>query len=181
MRRTFPLQVLLAAGLLIAAGCASKSSPPQAGTTTDNSRTSSYSKASSKETPSTKPEEWNYQTLPTPAPSKKPTTRLNEIAFADNDASLNAEATAVCREIARRLKEAPGERALVVGFTHYREKDAALGLRRAEKVRDCLVSQGVERGRLEVANFGSQFSSSGATDALQRKQPQAAEVWLLSK
>jgi outer membrane protein OmpA-like peptidoglycan-associated protein len=185
MRRTFPLQVLLAAGLIVMAGCAGKSSPPQAGNTTgekvDKSRDESYAKVSPDKPPSTAAEKWDYDIMPTPAPSARPHHRLNEIAFKENDASLDAEGTAVCREIARYLKETAVDRALVVGFAHHREKDPTLGLRRAEAVKRSLVSQGVKGDRLEVASYGTHFSSPSATDALQRKQPQAVEVWVLSK
>lgn len=179
MRRTYLLLALLAAGLLIFAGCAGKSSPPQAGTV-DESRSGSYA-SSPTQAPPTRPEGWNYDAMPTPEPSKKPSTRLNEIAFKENEAVIDAEGLAVCREVAKRLIEASQERALVVGFSHYREKDASLALRRAERVRDCLVGQGVPRSRLEVASFGSRFSSPSGGEALERKQPQAVEIWLLSK
>jgi len=117
--------------------------------------------------------------MPTPAPSRKPNRRLNEIAFQDNSTTVDSEGIAVCRTIAAEVKSG-NPRLLVVGFSHKTEKDLGLGLRRADAVRDRLVAEGLVSSRIEVASFGSQFSGiANSPRPYMVTAAQGVEIWTL--
>ncbi len=125
-------------------------------------------------------ESWAYDSMPTPAPTKNPDHRLNEIAFQDNSTLLDNEGLAICRTTAAQIASMGQVRILVVGYSHKTEKDSELGLRRAEAVRSGLVAQGLATSRIETASFGSRFS--GIPDSPHPHMLTAAqgvEIWTL--
>lgn len=193
MNNTLSTSGLVALLVLATAGCASVSADPAGSsgrnttaTTTsspaDNrvlNTTTSDSDARGDRTDASSPERWNYDSMPSPAPSRSPGIRLDEIAFADNGAALDREGIAVCRLTAEQLANS-STRILLVGFSHKREADPELGLRRAEAVRRGLVEFGVDSGRIEIASFGSRFSQiPNSPHPYMVTAAQGVEIWTI--
>lgn len=131
-------------------------------------------------TESSPPEQWMYDTMPTPAPSGNPGARLNEIAFGDNSTALDREGIAVCRQMAAQIRSMNGTRFLVVGFSHEMEPDPGLGQRRADAVRSAMAGNGLSASRIETASFGSRFSGVfNSPHPYMRTSAQGVEIWTL--
>ena len=78
--------------------------------------------------------------------------------FAPNTSELAGSAYGMLDEVARLLREAPAMRLRIEGHTDASGDEGAnviLSRRRAEVVRDYLVSRGVDTSRLEVQGYGS--------------------------
>jgi len=177
MKTQFPIQVSLALVLVMLAGCAGSS---KSSSTEVNTSGSLPADDRGGRTDSSPLESWDYDSMPTPSPTKSPDHRLNEIAFKDNSTLLDSEGLAICRTTAAQIASMGNVRILVVGFSHKTEKDTELGIRRAEAVRSGLVAQGLATSRIETASFGSRFS--GITDSphpYMLTAAQGVEIWTL--
>ncbi|MCS6622289.1 OmpA family protein [Roseibacterium beibuensis] len=94
------------------------------------------------------------------------------INFAFNSATLDEEARAVLRQQARFIRHFPEVRFSVYGHTDLvgsRAYNQRLGLRRARAAVDFLVSQGVERSRLEALVSLGETSPIVATEERERR------------
>lgn len=171
------LRLAAPAVLLLLVGCAGSSRS----TSTNNNSTGGASSADRAGWNKTSlPESWEYNALPTPAPSKSPDHRLNEIAFKDNSTRLDDEGLAVCRTTAAEISTMGTPRILVVGFAHETENDPDLALRRAEAVRSGLVAQGLPTSIIEVASFGTRFSgTTNSPHPYMLTASQGVEIWTL--
>jgi outer membrane protein OmpA-like peptidoglycan-associated protein len=165
--------MILIFGLCLTA-CSSKTQGPMAQTT--------------KETPSPPPSTivterqstWSYSITPAPAPSKKPSQRVNEITFAAGSTDVGGEGMGVCREAAQYLKTSGASRVLIVGFCHKNE-DGSLGMKRAERIKHCLTGQGLSAAMFETSSFGSQLSTADRTEPVKMQQERRVEIWVLEK
>lgn len=94
------------------------------------------------------------------------------INFAFNSATLDAEAQAILRQQAQFIREFPEVRFSVYGHTDLVGSNAynqRLGLRRARAAVNYLVSQGVDRGRLEALVSLGETQPLVATEAEERR------------
>jgi len=127
---------------------------------------------------------WTFDAMPTPAPSVTPKRRLNEITFSANSVEYGSEGAGVCREAARMLKENPNMKILLLGYCHKGENVGSggsdLGLRRAEKVKACLKSSGVNVSGFETASFGARYSTADRTAPMTMEQERRVEMWVLA-
>ena len=108
---------------------------------------------------------------PTPAPAPAPAPLrlvLDDVNFDFDKASLRPQAYAKLDAAAESLKEWGDGKVEVAGHTDSRGSDAYnmdLSLRRAETVRDYLVTKGIPSDRLVVKGYGeSQPVADNATD-----------------
>ena len=88
-----------------------------------------------------------------------PNETTNTVYFAFDSSSLNAEAVAALDSQAAWLKKNPKVNAVVNGYCDKRgtaEYNLALGERRANAVKNYLVSQGVEADRISVISYGKE-------------------------
>lgn len=169
----------LAVAMILACGYAGT---PQAAPVEATAGDSFSSDSRGGRTESSPPERWNYDTMPSPTPSRTPAYRLNEIAFGDNAAGLDREGIAVCRQSAAQIRSMNARQILIVGFSHRTELDPALGQDRADAVRDYLTGIGLEASRCEVASFGSRFSDmSNSQHPYMLTAAQGVEIWILEE
>ncbi|MBM2574737.1 peptidoglycan-associated lipoprotein Pal [Jannaschia sp. Os4] len=83
----------------------------------------------------------------------------DRVLFAVDQSTLSAEGQEVLRGQAQWLNQNPGFTALIEGHADEqgtREYNLALGGRRANAVRDYLVLQGVDAGRLRTISYGKE-------------------------
>jgi peptidoglycan-associated lipoprotein len=91
-----------------------------------------------------------------PAPVR---AALRDLHFEFDRYDLTDEARRSLDDVAQALKENPRFSVLVEGHADERgttEYNLALGERRAQTVKDYLVSRGVEAGRVDTVSFGEQ-------------------------
>ena len=98
------------------------------------------------------------------------------IHFGHDQSDLSSEARAILRNKVPVFRAHPSMRITVTGYASQqgtRAYNTALGLRRAEAARDFLVSQGVEKSRIEIATRGEDdlavAEPSEAADAANRR------------
>lgn len=104
---------------------------------------------------------------------------LAEMVFFDYDRSeIRADARPVLEEKARILREQPSIRLRIEGHADERgsvEYNLALGLRRANAVREYLAGFGVDAGRLDVISYGEERPLAvGSTEAEYARNRRAA-------
>lgn len=125
---------------------------------------------------------WAYATTPDPGSSGKPVVLLRSFRFPAGSADLDREGSAVLRDFTPALQNEPGRRILIVGFADSGSEQPggqSLGLRRAEAARDRLVGNGIDRGRIEVATFGSSQAKGPASDPVSAAMDRRVEIWLV--
>jgi len=179
MKTKLPLHVrLLMASVLIVSVCAGKYDVPTGESDPDGRPSSQVGDR----TGSSPRESWEYDTMPAPAPSETPFERVNELSFEYNSHSLDRQGIAICRQTAAQVRLMPQARVMIVGFSHERELDRGLGLRRAEQVRRYMAGLGIDNSRLETASYGIEFSENSDPAYPHRmKQGQSVEIWILEK
>ncbi len=92
---------------------------------------------------------------------------LATVYFDTDSSAIRPDAAEILRRNAAQLKDATGVRITLVGHCDPRADDSyndALGLRRARAVRDFLVAEGVERGRIAVRSEGRRRTVSSGPD-----------------
>ena len=107
----------------------------------------------------------------------------NTVYFAFDSSSLNAEAVAALDSQAAWLKKNPKVNAVVNGYCDKRgtaEYNLALGERRAEAVKQYLVSQGVCEKRLSTVSYGKEYAFPGDTEEAYAKSRRGVTVVELS-
>jgi outer membrane protein OmpA-like peptidoglycan-associated protein len=126
---------------------------------------------------------WKYGEA-RPAPPKTPAYLLRSFTVAENNSTLNAEATGVCRDFAKIMAEKPKVRVLLLGLTDaYGEKLNAdnLGLLRARAARDILVQQGVARDRTDIATIGAAGAVAQPEETIAQARDRRVEIWLMEE
>ncbi len=91
----------------------------------------------------------------------------DRIFFGYNQFSLNNEARNVLRSQAQWMNNYPAITAVIGGHCDERgtrEYNLALGARRADAVKDFLVSQGVDPSRLQTVSFGKERPIDGSSN-----------------
>lgn len=113
---------------------------------------------------------------PTEPPRAKPAIResaaSNEVFFAYNSFRLGPQATRTLEQTVRWLSANTSARVVVEGHadpTGNADDNMALAQRRAELVRDFLVSAGVDASRIEVVSYGDTRLKYGRTDQRNRR------------
>lgn len=84
-------------------------------------------------------------------------TILQGVNFASGKALLTSSARTILLRVARTLKDSPGVNVLIAGHTDSvgnAEYNRGLSQRRADSVRDFLISRGVDPDRLRTRGFG---------------------------
>ncbi|WP_355662178.1 OmpA family protein [Halomonas salifodinae] len=107
---------------------------------------------------------------PEPVPEFEPVVLSSEVNFAFDSAELTSAARATLDDVAQRLtRSSPDVRVHIAGHTDSMgsaQYNLGLSQRRADSVRDYLISRGVEGSRLVARGFGEERPvASNATDA----------------
>ena len=119
-----------------------------------------------------------------PAPSRTPAYLLRSFNFAENGATLDAEASGVCRDFAKLMAEKPKVRILLLGLADaYGEKLNAenLGLLRARAAREFLAEQGVAKDRMEMATIGAAGAVAAPDEKIAQTLDRRVEIWLMEE
>jgi OmpA-OmpF porin, OOP family len=130
--------------------------------------------------PSTAPRPRQPRPQP-PPPADAPAT-FPIIYFGPNSASLSAEARSLLDQVAAALTREPSRRILLSGHHDRSGRLAyarALGLRRAEAVRDHLVARGIAASRIEVTSLGETQPRITTADGVREPQNRRVEISLL--
>lgn len=126
---------------------------------------------------------WEYASMPSPAPERRPSERLDGVSFDHGKSALTREGIAVCRQVARWMHENPSVHVLIVGHSCRNESGndgVDLARRRAEAARNYLVRDlGVPVNRLEVASFGSRFSKADQSEPFLQQVERRIEFWVM--
>lgn len=125
---------------------------------------------------------WDYASMPSPEPSAKPATKVNDVSFDQGSATLTRQGIAVCREVVSWMAQNAERSILIVGhanrFEATGDEAVALARRRAEAARDFMVKQlGVAPDRVEVASFGSQHSAADRSEPVRQSIERRVEFW----
>ncbi|KAA0014659.1 OmpA family protein [Billgrantia pellis] len=122
---------------------------------------------------------------PTPAPEPAPVTEFetvtldSEVTFAFDSAEIRPEAHRTLDEVATTLRENPDLRVRIEGHTDSigsAQYNQDLSQRRADSVRDFLVSRGIEERRMTTRGFGEENPvATNETDA-GRQQNRRVEI-----
>ena len=124
------------------------------------------------------PEVKPVEVTPTPAPEPKPRTVAkaaaapSEVFFTTSSTRLGGTSTAALDRTVRWLKASPAVEVKVEGHadpTGSPEGNLELAQRRAELVRDYLVSAGIDASRIEVISYGDTRLKYGKTDPRNRR------------
>jgi outer membrane protein OmpA-like peptidoglycan-associated protein len=108
--------------------------------------------------------------------------RLAALGFDEGSAELKPESIGACKEAAKKLKEMPHAQVGIVGFADaVIEKDKAqeLGLRRAEAVRGYFSTLGIPAEWVQVASYGSRYSTAREAEKIKMGHERRAEIWVL--
>jgi OOP family OmpA-OmpF porin len=92
---------------------------------------------------------------------------LRGVNFAFDSASLEPTAQSVLNEVALIVKRKPGAPVLLSGYTDHFGTDAynlALSQRRADAVKNYLVSQGIPQSRITARGQGKSFAYDNSTE-----------------
>ncbi len=104
----------------------------------------------------------------------------DRIFFALNKATLSDAARGVLNTQAQWLKQNPAQRLTIEGHADERgtrDYNLALGARRANMMRDYLISQGVDGGRLQTISYGKERPvSTCAADSCWSKNRRSVSV-----
>ena len=131
----------LALSGMVLAGCASTTEAPSA------SRSTSAAASSSSSSSATDTKSYLVENVG------------DRVFFATDQATLNGTSRATLRNQASWLNQNPGVRLTVEGHADERgtrDYNLALGARRANAVRDFLMSQGVSGDRLQTISYGKE-------------------------
>jgi OOP family OmpA-OmpF porin len=124
---------------------------------------------------------WEYTSMPVPALEREPSLRIDDVSFDEGSAALNREGFAVCRQVARWMRENSAVDVVLVGHASRLEghgDGTDLGRRRAEAARNYLVRElGVPVGRLHISSFGNRFSKAGQSEPGLQKIERRVEFW----
>ena len=130
--------------------------------------------------------EWTYAKAPTPAIKGTPKTFLDDVGFALNSATLTQEARgSMVKDVDRFLRRdgiVGSAHLVIVGYAdNVKEASQAhdLGLRRAEAVRDYLVSLGVKKADIQVTSYGDEYSQARPYQEYKQMYERRAGIWLL--
>ncbi|SDK85676.1 OmpA-OmpF porin, OOP family [Franzmannia pantelleriensis] len=96
---------------------------------------------------------------PEPEPEFEPVVLSSEVTFAFDSAELRPEASMTLDEVAHRLRENTDLRVNIDGHTDSvgnPQYNQGLSQRRADSVRDYLVSQGIAENRMRTRGFGEE-------------------------
>lgn len=110
------------------------------------------------------------QADPAPVPLEEAPTELPqqaEIYFDSNQASLSAETEETLRNMTQGWDPGSNSRFIIQGFADRPGSDSyneEISRSRAEAVRDYLVSQGVNRDRIELRAFGEEQAEGGSEE-----------------
>ncbi|RCV86639.1 OmpA family protein [Billgrantia montanilacus] len=94
---------------------------------------------------------------PAPAPEFEPVVLDSEVTFAFDSADIRPGAHRELDQVANTLRENPGMRVRIEGHTDHvgsAEYNQGLSQRRAESVRDFLVSRGIAANRMTTVGHG---------------------------
>lgn len=104
---------------------------------------------------------------------------LGDVLFDLNKADLKASGEQTIGRLAQFMREYEDRRVRVEGYTDSTGKDSynqQLSERRAEAVRDALVSQGIERRRVETKGYGEQYPVASNDTSAGRQQNRRVEI-----
>ncbi|MBB3330555.1 OOP family OmpA-OmpF porin [Halomonas campaniensis] len=96
---------------------------------------------------------------PEPVPTFEPVTLQSDVTFAFDSSELRPGAAAELNQVANTLRNNPEVRVIIAGHTDSvgsNEYNQGLSQRRADSVRDYLVSQGVANGRMRTVGYGEE-------------------------
>lgn len=96
---------------------------------------------------------------PEPVPEFEPVTLSSEVNFAFDSSELTRQAEVTLDEVARRLREHTDVRVRIEGHTDSvgsAQYNQGLSERRADSVRDYLMSQGISGERIMAVGYGEQ-------------------------
>ena len=144
-KKHFMLIAMVSAGLLFA-GCSKKAEEDSSAQKTD---TTSQQTTQTEQT----------VTPVAPAPVTVPKPSASAVYFAFDVSDLDAAARATLSDYATWLKSDPSIKVTVEGNCDERgsrEYNLALGQRRADSVRNFLVSHGVDASRIDTVSFGEE-------------------------
>jgi outer membrane protein OmpA-like peptidoglycan-associated protein len=186
VKRLVPSLFVALLCVLMAAGCASR----RGAKTGDSSQGATGGKiAEPKEGPKAEevlpgyvPERtWEYESMPEPQPSDKPSAKIDDVSFDDGGTTLTREGLAICRRIGEWMQQNPKLGLLIVGHASRIEggdDGLALGRKRAEAARECLTrDHGIPESRIQVASFGNRFSKADASEPGLQKVERRVEFW----
>ena len=106
---------------------------------------------------------------------------IGDVLFDVNQARLKQQGMDNVSKLAEVLKTNPERTVMVEGFTDSTGSDAhnqQLSERRATAVRDELVSQGVDRGRIQMRGYGERFPVASNNSASDRQLNRRVEIIL---
>lgn len=96
---------------------------------------------------------------PAPEPEFEPVVLSSEVNFAFDSAELRPQGEMTLDEVAHRLRESPDLRVKIEGHTDSvgsNEYNQGLSQRRAESVREYLMSQGIAGDRMTATGYGEE-------------------------
>lgn len=126
--------------------------------------------------------EWAYDAAPTPPFQGTPDTRLTSFGFDQGSTQMRPEGVGACREAVKKIQDRPDVKLLLIGFADgIKEKEGAeqLGMRRAESVRGFLSTLGIDAGRVQVASYGTRYSTARDFEKIKQGYERKVEIWLL--
>ncbi|HDZ38689.1 MAG TPA: OmpA family protein, partial [Marinobacter sp.] len=109
---------------------------------------------------------------------------LGDVLFDLNKADLKSSGEQTTARLAQFMREYEDRRVRVEGYTDstgdatYNQR---LSERRAQSVRDALVSQGVERRRVETKGYGEQYPVASNDSSAGRQQNRRVEIVISDK
>jgi len=161
MKRLSMRDIMVAAAILVLAGCASKATAPETTTTSQAATGSSVQRAASEQ--GVKSSDSNSSGSSLDALQKgKPADAgpLKEIYFDFDKYDLRADARATLKANATWLKSNPSARVEIEGHCDERgtnEYNLALGAKRAKAATDYLVSLGIAAERISTISYGEEI------------------------
>ncbi|MBQ0833277.1 OmpA family protein [Marinobacter sp.] len=109
---------------------------------------------------------------------------LGDVLFDLNKADLKSSGEQTVGRLAQFMREYEDRRVRVEGYTDSTGKasyNQALSERRAQAVRDELVSQGIERRRVETKGYGEQYPVANNDTSAGRQQNRRVEIVISDK
>jgi outer membrane protein OmpA-like peptidoglycan-associated protein len=109
---------------------------------------------------------------PRPRPAAKASALPGEVYFGVNSAELSGQATSTLAKAVRWLNENSDAQVIIEGHADPSgnpDANMALAQKRAELVRDQLVSAGIDASRIEVVSLGDTRVKYGRTDGRNRR------------
>lgn len=109
---------------------------------------------------------------------------LGDVLFDLNKADLKSSGEQTIGRLAQFMREYEDRRVRVEGYTDSTGNDGynqELSERRAQSVRDALVSQGIERRRVETNGYGEQYPVASNDTSAGRQQNRRVEIVISDK